>query len=73
MTSLAFDIKASRLITGGDDGVKVWNLENGQYVRTVTDHVSSVWRVGCDEQRLVCAVQREAGTMVEVRCSGYSL
>jgi len=73
VTTLHYDPQGERLVTGGDDGVKIWNSETGQLSRTVTEQVSSVWRVGCDHRRLVSAFQRGEGTIVEVMDFGVDL
>ena len=73
VTTLHFDPQSKRLVTGGDDGVKIWHSETGQLSRTVTEQVSSVWRVSCDHRRLVSAIQRGEGTIVEVMDFGVEL
>jgi hypothetical protein len=66
VTSLHYDKHSQRLVTGGDDGVKIWDAATGALSRVVTEGVSSVWRVACDHRRLMAAVQRPEGTMVEM-------
>ncbi|RDD47310.1 F-box/WD repeat-containing protein 7 [Trichoplax sp. H2] len=56
------------VITSSDDGtVKVWDVTTGNYIRDLISLDSGgsggvVWRICCDEKRLVCAVGSRNGT-----------
>ena len=56
------------VITSSDDGtVKIWDLRTGEYIRDLVKLDSGgsggvVWRVKCDEKKLVCAVGSRNGT-----------
>lgn len=45
--------------------MKVWDVHAGRHVRTICVGVTSVWKVDCDARRLIVAVQRDEGTLVE--------
>lgn len=56
------------VITSSDDGtVKIWDLRTGEFIRDLVKLDSGgsggvVWRVKCDEKKLVCAVGSRNGT-----------
>lgn len=56
------------VITSSDDGtVKIWDLHTGEFIRDLVKLDSGgsggvVWRVKCDEKKLVCAVGSRNGT-----------
>jgi len=66
VTSLQFNTKF--VITSSDDGsVKLWDLKTGEFVRDLVKLDSGgsggvVWRVKCNDKKLVCAVGSRNGT-----------
>eukprot|EP00794_Sanderia_malayensis_P015617 gene15616-17191_t len=66
VTSLQFNNKF--VITSSDDGsVKLWDLKTGEFVRDLVKLDSGgsggvVWRVKCNDKKLVCAVGSRNGT-----------
>ena len=66
VTSLQFNTKF--VITSSDDGsVKLWDLKTGEFVRDLVKLESGgsggvVWRVKCNDKKLVCAVGSRNGT-----------
>ncbi|EDO42306.1 predicted protein [Nematostella vectensis] len=66
VTCLQFSSKF--VITSSDDGtVKIWDLQTGEFIRDLVKLDSGgsggvVWRVKCDEKKLVCAVGSRNGT-----------
>ena len=66
MTSLHFNTKF--VVTSSDDGsVKLWDMRNGEFIRDLIELESGgsggvVWRVKCNEKKLVCAVGSRNGT-----------
>eukprot|EP00795_Rhopilema_esculentum_P010953 gene10953-19788_t len=66
VTSLQFNSKF--VITSSDDGsVKLWDLKTGEFVRDLVKLDSGgsggvVWRVKCNDKKLVCAVGSRNGT-----------
>ncbi|KAI8812674.1 WD40-repeat-containing domain protein [Cladochytrium replicatum] len=65
ITCFHHDPKLNRIVSGAENGIKVWELHNGggvihgRFVRDLLKEVQGVWRVRMDERRLVCAVQRD--------------
>jgi F-box/WD-40 domain protein 7 len=66
VTSLQFNDKFA--ITSSDDGtVKLWDIRTGDFIRNLVTLGSGgsggvVWRVQCNEKKLVCAVGSRNGT-----------
>ncbi|XP_065175287.1 F-box/WD repeat-containing protein 7-like isoform X2 [Sycon ciliatum] len=66
VTSLQFNEKFA--ITSSDDGtVKLWDMQTGEFVRDLVSLWSArsggvVWRVCCNDRKLVCAVGSRNGT-----------
>ncbi|KAF8582321.1 WD40 repeat-like protein [Ramaria rubella] len=51
---LSLCVRANRLVSGGNDArVVVWDLETGEAVKTIQDHLDSVPCVRLDDKRLV--------------------
>ncbi|KAI8809171.1 WD40-repeat-containing domain protein [Cladochytrium replicatum] len=75
ITCFHHDPKLNRIVSGAENGIKVWELSNragrgvgasqnggvihGRFIRDLMKDVQGVWRVRMDERRLVCAVQRD--------------
>jgi len=66
VTSLHFNTKF--VVTSSDDGsVKLWDMRTGEFIRDLVELDSGgsggvVWRVKCNEKKLVCAVGSRNGT-----------
>jgi len=66
VTSLQFNSKF--VVTSSDDGsVKLWDMKTGDFIRDLVQLESGgsggvVWRVKCNEKKLVCAVGSRNGT-----------
>lgn len=66
VTSLQFNSKF--VVTSSDDGsVKLWDMKTGEFLRDLVELDSGgsggvVWRVKCNEKKLVCAVGSRNGT-----------
>lgn len=66
VTSLQFNSKF--VVTSSDDGsVKLWDIKTGEFLRNLVELDSGgsggvVWRVKCNEKKLVCAVGSRNGT-----------
>ncbi|XP_065646432.1 F-box/WD repeat-containing protein 7 [Hydra vulgaris] len=66
VTSLQFNSKF--VVTSSDDGsVKLWDMKTGDFIRNLVELDSGgsggvVWRVKCNDKKLVCAVGSRNGT-----------
>jgi len=75
-----FQHDGSKVISGSDGNLKMWDFKTGKFVRNLLTGLGSVWQVKFDERRCVAAVQRAAAnganvphglTYFEVRCLQY--
>jgi F-box and WD-40 domain protein CDC4 len=65
VTCLQFDDRF--VISGGMDGrVKLWDIRTGMFIRELTKPCTSVWRIGCRDDRVVILAQRGTRTVLEV-------
>lgn len=66
VTCLQFNRKL--IITSSDDGtIKIWDLRTGEFIRNLVTLESGgsggvVWRIRCNNSKLVCAVGSRNGT-----------
>ncbi|KAF9933738.1 SCF ubiquitin ligase complex subunit cdc4 [Linnemannia zychae] len=55
-----FQHDGSKVISGSDGNLKMWDFKTGKLVRNLLTGLGSVWQVKFDERRCVAAVQRAA-------------
>ena len=61
-----FQHDGQKVVSGSDRTLKMWNVNNGEFVRDLLTDLSGVWQVKFDERRCVAAVQRNDYTYIEV-------
>ncbi|KAJ1916504.1 SCF ubiquitin ligase complex subunit cdc4 [Tieghemiomyces parasiticus] len=54
------------LVSGSENGLKMWNVRTGQLVCDLLTDVTGIWQARFDQRRCVAAVQRETTTFFEV-------
>ena len=48
----------TKVISGSEGGLKMWDIETGRFIRDLITEVDCVWRVSFDGRRCVAAVQK---------------
>ncbi|KAG0269443.1 SCF ubiquitin ligase complex subunit cdc4 [Linnemannia exigua] len=61
-----FQHDGSKVISGSDGNLKMWDFNTGKFVRNLLTGLGSVWQVKFDERRCVAAVQRAAANGANV-------
>ncbi|CAG8563730.1 15027_t:CDS:2 [Funneliformis mosseae] len=61
-----FQHDESKVISGSDGTLRMWDVKTGRHVRDLLTGLSGVWQVRFDERRCVAAVQRNSVTWFEV-------
>ena len=61
-----FQHDGQKVISGSDRTLKMWNVQDGKFVRDLLTDLSGVWQVKFDGRRCVAAVQRNNLTYIEV-------
>ncbi|CCX14312.1 WD40-repeat-containing domain protein [Pyronema domesticum] len=61
-----FQHDETKVISGSDRTVKMWNIKTGEFVRDLLTDLTGVWQVKFNERRCVAAVQRDQVTYIEV-------
>ncbi|KAG0217240.1 SCF ubiquitin ligase complex subunit cdc4 [Mortierella sp. NVP41] len=61
-----FQHDGSKVISGSDGNLKMWDFNTGKFVRNLLTGLGSVWQVKFDERRCVAAVQRNAANGANV-------
>ncbi|CAG8482895.1 23180_t:CDS:2 [Rhizophagus irregularis] len=61
-----FQHDESKVISGSDGTLRMWDVKTGRHVRDLLNGLSGVWQVRFDERRCVAAVQRNSVTWFEV-------
>ncbi|KAI7852476.1 WD40-repeat-containing domain protein [Circinella umbellata] len=56
----------TKVISGSEGGLKMWDIKTGRHVRDLITGVNGVWRVAFDRRRCVAAVHRNNITSFEV-------
>lgn len=56
----------SKVISGSDRTLKMWNVKTGEFIRDLLTDLTCVWQVKFNERRCVAAVQRNNVTYIEV-------
>lgn len=64
VTCLAYDGKS--LISGGEDGIKMWDVETGKFVRKLSSGFRAAWKVVMDEEIIVTSIMRGNECTMEV-------
>lgn len=64
VSALQFD--EDQIVTGGDDGVKIWDVRSGQLVRKAIEQATGVWRLQFNSTKLIAAIQNGETTLIEV-------
>jgi WD40 repeat protein len=47
-----------KVISGSEGGLKMWDIQSGQFVKDLITDVDGVWRVSFDGRRCVAAVHK---------------
>ncbi|KAJ1964913.1 SCF ubiquitin ligase complex subunit cdc4 [Dipsacomyces acuminosporus] len=61
-----FQHDGTKIVSGADGTVKLWDVRTGQFVRDLLSNLSGVWQVRFDKRRCVAAVHRNEVTYFEV-------
>jgi len=67
-----FQHDGQKVISGSDRTLKMWNVQDGKFVKDLLTDLSGVWQVKFDERRCVAAVQRNNLTYIEVSTDFYT-
>jgi hypothetical protein len=62
---LAFSMTAKKSLQD-PAGLKMWNVQNGEFAKDLLTDLTAIWQVKFDEQRCVAAVKRNQHTYIEV-------
>jgi F-box and WD-40 domain protein CDC4 len=57
----------NHIVSGSDDGVKLWDLKTGKLVDQLCSGIVAAWNVAIDGTRIVACVMRGSETVMEVR------
>ena len=55
-----------KVLSGSDESLKMWNVEDGTVVRDLLTGITGVWQVAFEGQWCVAAVNRNGATMLDV-------
>ncbi|KAJ2394866.1 SCF ubiquitin ligase complex subunit cdc4, partial [Coemansia sp. RSA 2603] len=61
-----FQHDGTKIVSGADSTLKLWDVRTGVFVRDLLANLSSVWQVQFDKRRCVAAVNRNEVTYFEV-------
>ncbi|KAJ2841542.1 SCF ubiquitin ligase complex subunit cdc4 [Coemansia erecta] len=61
-----FQHDGTKIVSGADSTLKLWDVRTGMFVRDLLSNLSSVWQVQFDKRRCVAAVNRNEVTYFEV-------
>jgi F-box and WD-40 domain protein CDC4 len=61
-----FQHDETKIVSGSEDGLKVWDLKTGQCVRELLTGVNNVWQVRFKNNTCVAASNRNGATMFDV-------
>ncbi|KAJ2080254.1 SCF ubiquitin ligase complex subunit cdc4 [Coemansia sp. RSA 988] len=61
-----FQHDGSKIVSGADSTLKLWDVRSGLFVRDLLTNLTSVWQVRFDQRRCVAAVNRNDVTYFEV-------
>jgi len=61
-----FQHDGTRVVSGSDGTLKMFDLKTGQFVRDLLTDLSLVWQVRFNERQCVAAVKRDEGVYIEV-------
>ncbi|KAI9500392.1 SCF ubiquitin ligase complex subunit cdc4 [Coemansia spiralis] len=61
-----FQHDGTKIVSGADTTLKLWDVRTGQFVRDLLSNLRSVWQVKFDKRRCVAAVDRNNVTYFEV-------
>ena len=67
-----FQHDCQKVLSGSDRTLKMWDVQNGKFVRDLLTDLSGVWQVKFDGRRCVAAVQRNNLTYIEVSTDLYT-
>jgi WD40 repeat protein len=70
VTCLACDGK--QIVSGGEDGVKVWDLQTGKLTDEISSDIAAAWQIGMDEERIVVGVSKNDRAVMEVSPSSQT-
>ena len=56
----------NKIVSGGVESIKIWDLKTGNLLREVCAGIEGVWGVAVDDKTLVASVKRGDGTTLEV-------
>lgn len=56
----------TKVISGSEGGLKMWDIHTGRFVRDLITDVDCVWRVAFDERRCISAVQKKNETSFRI-------
>ena len=62
----------TKVVSGSDGTLKLWDIRTGAYVRDLVIGISSVWQVSCFGNLLVAASNRQGSTMFDVFDFGHA-
>src|ERR1700731_3194922 len=62
----SFQSDGNKIICGSGEGIMVWDMKSGKFIRKLVDGISTTWMVKFDESRCVAAVQRDRNTWIDV-------
>ncbi|KAI8323407.1 WD40 repeat-like protein [Martensiomyces pterosporus] len=61
-----FQHDGTKIVSGADNTVKLWDVRTGLFVRDLLSNLSGVWQVRFDKKRCVAAVHRNDVTYFEI-------
>ncbi|KAJ2558154.1 SCF ubiquitin ligase complex subunit cdc4 [Coemansia sp. RSA 1836] len=61
-----FQHDGTKIVSGADNTVKLWDVRTGLFVRDLLTNLTSVWQVRFDSRRCVAAVNRNDTTYFDI-------
>jgi hypothetical protein len=70
VTCIAMNDNLKQIVSGGYDGVKLWDSEKGKMLKQICTGINAAWNVAIDDTKVVVCVNRGLDTVMEVHPAG---
>ncbi|KAI9298853.1 WD40 repeat-like protein [Neoconidiobolus thromboides FSU 785] len=63
---MSISVNGSRIVSGSDGGIKLWDTKTGKFVRNLVEEVNGVWQIKSNQSHCVAAVSTDNSTWLEI-------